>query len=206
MTTIRPEIIFAVIRKADALTDLSIRNDLIKRYEFVKQTILDDESLTMDEKRVAIMIITKDYDYFKVLHNVGTKRLCENCALECLATLYCELCVRSYLKNDFSNWTSGNNNVDCLIQECQMKSFRPDKIIEWIPYSNLQDVKYITKGGCSKIYSAIWIDGRYVEWNPKEQQLKRFEAHNVILKKLVDVERANKNWFEEVIILILNLI
>jgi hypothetical protein len=202
MTTIRKKFVFAAIRKADALTDLSIRNDLIKRYEFVKQKILDDESITIDEKRAAIIIITRDYDYFKVLFNVETKRLCENCALECLATLYCELCVRSYLKNNFSNWTSGNNDVDCLIQECQMKSFRPDKIIEWIPYSNLQDIKYIAKGGCSEIYSAFWTDGEYFEWNSKEQQLKRFEAHNVILKKLVDVESANRSWFEEVMILI----
>jgi hypothetical protein len=202
MTTVRQESIVAAIKRANALTDPHILNDLEKRHEFVKQKVLDDESLTIDERTEAIKIIIREYDYFKVLYNVGTKRLCENCSLECLATLYCEHCVRNYLKNNFSKWKSGNNNVDYLIQTCQMETFYPDKIIEWIAYSNLQGIKYITKGGCSEVYSAKWINGKYVEWNPKEQQLKRLGAHNVILKKLVNVERANRIWFEEVIIFI----
>src|SRR5947207_8384854 len=157
MSSIRYESVYAAIRRDDALTDSYIRNDINKRYEFVKQTILDDETLTIDEKTEAIKIITKDYDYFKILSNKGIKRICENCSLECLATLFCEHCVRNYLKNNFSSWTSGNNDIDNLIQQCQMESFRPDKIIEWIPYNNLQDIKYMTKGGCSEIYSANWI-------------------------------------------------
>ena len=56
------------------------------------------------------------YDRNKILkHNEGTKRICENCNQECLATLYCELCVRNYLKANFSNWTSGNDDIDNLI-------------------------------------------------------------------------------------------
>ncbi|CAB4416167.1 unnamed protein product [Rhizophagus irregularis] len=198
MATIRYEFVFAAIQRADALTDPYIRIDVTKRYEFLKQTILDDESLTKDEKWKAIEIITKDIDYDKVKTNKGTKRLCENCALECLATLYCEHCVRTYLKNNFSNWTSGNGDIDNLVQECQMETFRPDNIIEWIPYNNLQDIKYITKGGCSEIYSAYWIDGEYIEWNSKEQQLKKSEPFVVILKKLENVENANRSWFDEV--------
>ncbi|CAB4416168.1 unnamed protein product [Rhizophagus irregularis] len=197
MATIRNEFVIAAIQRADALTDSYIRNDITKRYEFLKQTILDDESLTKDEKWKAIEIITKDIDYDKVKTNKGTKRLCENCALECLATLYCEHCVRTYLKNNFSNWTSGNGDIDNLVQECQMETFRPDNIIEWIPYNNLQDIKYITKGGCSEIYSAYWIDGEYIEWNSKEQQLKKSEPFVVILKKLENVENANRSWFDE---------
>ncbi|EXX60717.1 Kcc4p [Rhizophagus irregularis DAOM 197198w] len=199
MATIRREFVNDAIQRADALTDPYIRNyDVTKRFEFVKQTILDDESLTKNEKWEAIKIITNDYDYIKVKTNEGTKRLCENCALECLATLYCEHCVRTYLKNNFSNWTSGNSNIDNLIQECQMETFSPDRVIEWIPYNNLQDIKYITKGGCSEIYSAIWIDGRYIEWNSKEQQLKRSSGtFKVILKKLENVENANRSWFDE---------
>src|ERR1051325_10318924 len=162
------------IDRARALTDYNILNDFTKRYEFQKQTILDDESLTTDEKKYAISTLTKTYDRNKVYSNKGTKRLCENCLLECLATTYCEHCIRTYLRNNFSNWTSGNNDIDNLIQKCQIESSKPDKIIEWIPYNNLQDIKYLTKGGCSEIYSAEWIDGPYNKWDSKEQQLKRF--------------------------------
>ena len=67
-------------------------------------------------------------------------------------------------------------------------------IVEWIPYNNLQDIK----GGCSEIYTADWIDGRYDEWDNKVKQLKRYGGHEVVLKKLENVESANRSWFEEV--------
>ena len=118
-----------------------------------------------------------------------------------MATLYCEYCVRNYLKANFSNWTSGNDDIDNLIQKCQMESLMPSQIVEWIPYSNLENIKYLTKGGFSEIYTADWINGRYDEWNSKNQQLIRFGTFDVILKKLENVESANQSWFEEVCIL-----
>ncbi|GBB99142.1 hypothetical protein RclHR1_03430003 [Rhizophagus clarus] len=78
-----------------------------------------------------------------------------------------------------------------------MKTLRPDSIAEWIPYNNLQDVKYLTKGGCSEIYTMVWIDGHYKEWDLKEKQLERFGWVKVALKKLENIESSNKNWFEE---------
>ena len=79
-----------------------------------------------------------------------------------------------------------------------METLMPSKVIEWIPYNKLKNIEYLTKGGCSEIYTAKWINGSYEEWDSKEQQLKRFGRHSVILKRLKNVERANKNWFEEV--------
>ena len=74
----------------------------------------------------------------------------------------------------------------------------PGLVAEWIPYDNLQNIKYLTKGGFSKIYTAEWIDGEYLEWNPKKQQLTRLGVHDVILKRLENVENANQSWLEEV--------
>ncbi len=149
-------------------------------------------------------MLNKDFDEFKIRGNVGTKRICENCQNKCLATLYCEHCVRNYLKAKFSNWTSGNDNVNNLIQKCQMETLRPDRIIEWIPYNNFQNIKYLTSGGFSEIYTADWIDRQYIEWDSKGNQLKRCrlqgQTQNVILKRLVNVESASRNWFEEVFI------
>ncbi|PKY50610.1 hypothetical protein RhiirA4_467171, partial [Rhizophagus irregularis] len=109
--------ISVALNRSYALIDLDIHYDTHKQYEFRKQTILDDESLTENEKSEAIRIITKTYDLNKLLFNEGTKRICENCSQECLATTYCEFCVRNYLKSKFSNWTSGNVIIDNLIQE-----------------------------------------------------------------------------------------
>jgi len=195
--------VHAAINRAYLLTDYNIQNDIEKhdiekQYEFARQTILADKSLAENEKTEAINILNKNFDGFKILGNEGTKRICENCQVECLAELYCEHCVRNYLIKNFSNWTSGNDDVDNLIQRCQMETISPDKIVEWVPYNSLQNVEYLTKGGCSEIYIAYWIDGRYEEWDSKENQLKRIGDHQVILKMLENVESANRSWFDEV--------
>ena len=133
------------------------------------------------------------------MENDGTKRICENCNQECLATLFCEYCVRNYLKSKFSNWTSGNDDIDNLIQQCQIETLTPGRIMEWIPYNKLQDIEYLTEGGFSEIYTASWIGGRYKEWNSEKQRLKRSNhTTKVILKKLENVENANQSWLEEV--------
>src|ERR1043165_9329158 len=119
----------SAVHRAFALTDNSIHNNLEKRYEFRKQTILADKSLTKDEKSEAMKSLSRDFDWFKILYNEGTKRICENCQDECLATLYCEHCVRNYLKANFSKWSSGNNDIDNLIQQCQMETLSPEKIV-----------------------------------------------------------------------------
>src|SRR5205823_11156089 len=117
---------------------------------------------------------------------------------QCLATLYCEQCVRNHLIANFSTWTSGNNDINNLIRTCQKEAFAPDRIIEWIPFENLQDIEYVTRGGFSEIYKAMWIGGAYYDWDPKGKQLKRLGTHKVILKKLGNVESANRSWFDEV--------
>src|SRR3954451_25156106 len=203
MAAIRKKVVHAAIHRAYALLDSNIQNNLDKEHEFKKQTIFADESLTKDEKSQAIKWLNEDYGDYKIIDNTGAKRICENCQNECLATLYCEHCVRNYLKANFSNWTSGNNDIDNLIQQCQMETVSPSKIIEWIPYNNLQNIKYLTKGGCSEIYTSDWIDGSYEEWDSKEQQLTRFGELEVILKKLENVKNANQRWFEEVCSLII---
>src|SRR5262249_15163313 len=97
------------------------------------------------------------------------------------------------------NWTSGNNDIDDLIQQCQLETIRQDYIVEWIPYNKLQNIEYLTIGGCSEIYTADWNDGHYTEWDSKEKQLKRFGGEQVVLKKLENIESANRSWFDEVL-------
>jgi hypothetical protein len=182
MSTLRYDLIYAIKSEVTLLTDTNIYDDIHKQFEFHQRTVLADKTLTNDEKTETIRLLTRDYDRNKILDNDGTKRICENCNQQCLATLYCEYCVRNYLKENFSNWTSGNNDIDNLIKNCQMESLRPDLIVEWIPYSNLENIKYLTKGGFSEIYTADWINGCYNEWDSKSLQLIRGSTLKVILK------------------------
>ncbi len=187
-----------IINRINLLIDYNIYDDIHKQYKFKQKTILADKSLTKDQKTETMEILNINYDGDKIIHNSGTKRICKNCNQKCLATLYCEHCVRNYLKAKFSNWTSGNNDIDNLIQTCQLETRVPYSIAEWIPYNNLQNIKFLTKGGCSEIYTAHWIDGRYDEWDTKKQQLIRSGARTVVLKSLENVENANQRWFDEV--------
>src|SRR6266496_3971539 len=184
MDDIRVELIISALIKANALIDPNIYDNLEKQYEFRNQTILADKSLTKDEKSFTINELNIGFDSDKVLFNEGMKRNCEICKEECLAISYCEHCIRNYLKGKFSNWTSKNDDIDNLIQNCQMETYVPNMVIEWIPYKNLQNIEYLTKGGCSEIYTADWINGFFIEWDSKEQQLKRFGRQKVILKRL----------------------
>ncbi|GES79161.1 kinase-like domain-containing protein [Rhizophagus clarus] len=197
MSIIRKDLISAARNRAYTLLDNDAHKDFHKGFEFMKQSILIDNSLTEEEKIEAIRLNNKDYDRDKILYNSGTRRTCENCEQKCLATLHCEYCVQNYLKDNFSNWASGNNDIDNLIKNCQIETLHPQMIVEWIPYNNLQDIVYLTTGGFSKIYTATWIDGRYKEWDTKEQKLIRFGRQVVVLKTLENVESASQNWFEE---------
>src|SRR5437870_13311800 len=103
MSATRKEVVKAALNRSFALLDTNIHNDIHKQYEFRKQTLLTDETLTKDEKTEAIKRIGKTYDRDKLIKNKGTKRICENCNQECLATTYCEICIRNHLKAKFSN-------------------------------------------------------------------------------------------------------
>ncbi|GES80178.1 kinase-like domain-containing protein [Rhizophagus clarus] len=78
MSSIRRELVYAAINRVYYLIDFNIYDDLHKQFEFQKQLILDDDSLTKDERTEAIRLLNRDYDRNKVRNNVGTKRICEN--------------------------------------------------------------------------------------------------------------------------------
>ncbi|CAB4440468.1 unnamed protein product [Rhizophagus irregularis] len=52
---------------------------------------------------------------------------------------------KEIIKNNFTNWTSGNEIIDNFIQEKQLKynGGRYESVFEWIPYSELIDIKDI---------------------------------------------------------------
>uniref|UniRef100_U9T1H2 Uncharacterized protein n=1 Tax=Rhizophagus irregularis (strain DAOM 181602 / DAOM 197198 / MUCL 43194) TaxID=747089 RepID=U9T1H2_RHIID len=85
------EFIYSEIHRAEKLAE-NTQNNKEKQYESIKQTILADQTFTSDERSHAIKLINKKIDKYKVRENKGTRRICENCKQECLATLYCEYC------------------------------------------------------------------------------------------------------------------
>ena len=58
--------------------------------------------------------------------------------------IWCKPCQISSLKENFIKWTSGNERIDAVIQELQLKiDYYWDTILEWIPYNQFNDIKLI---------------------------------------------------------------
>src|SRR5215469_14062404 len=91
--------------------------------------------------------------------------LCEECNHKNTGINWCKACNSKRFEQNFENWTSGNVDIDKFIQETQQLSNSFHKVLEWIPYDRFYDVKYIAKGGFSKVYRANWMDGYITKWD-----------------------------------------
>ncbi|CAG8770504.1 30733_t:CDS:2, partial [Gigaspora margarita] len=60
----------------------------------------------------------------------------------------CIKCVRNYLQQYFTEWTSANIEIDNAIQNCQKSTRGFEYIIEWIPYG---------KGGFDTVYGGVVV-------------------------------------------------
>jgi hypothetical protein len=86
--------------------------------------------------------------------------------------------------------TSGNENIDELMQQSQIDSLYNLKFLEWIPFEKFENVTYLTRGGFSKIYSADWPEGNLEYWDIENQKWERCSDVKVALKSL---DNSSKN-------------
>jgi len=96
---------------------------------------------------------------------------------------WCQPCNAKRFKENFKNWTSGNKNIDELIQQSQLNAFFCTKCLEWIPFEKFENVTYLTRGGFSKIYSADWPEGNIGSWDIENREWSRI-SRKVALKSL----------------------
>jgi serine/threonine protein kinase len=80
---------------------------------------------------------------------------------------WCQICSsKHFLRNE---WTSGNIIIDKFVREAQKRARNHNEVIEWIYYKKLRNIKYLTKGGFSTVYKAIWLDGYILRWDHENQ-------------------------------------
>src|SRR5579862_9414611 len=90
--------VFEAFSRACTLTDYSLYTNLDERHKFRISTVNDDKSTTEDEKNETIRLLSKRYDYDKIISNEGIRRICEDCNEKCLATLYCEFYIDDLIR------------------------------------------------------------------------------------------------------------
>ena len=124
---------------------------------------------------------------------------CEKCGVQKWNSYnWCYSCQRNNLKENFENWTSGNEKIDNFIQERQLNiNYCDDTIFEWIPYNQFYNLKETEKDGFATVLSAIWKDGSlYYDMN--EKKYKRNQNIKVVLKCLYITQNITDEFLNEV--------
>jgi hypothetical protein len=116
--------------------------------------------------------------------------ICGECKEPGTGLSWCQPCNAKRFKENFKNWTSGNKNIDELIQQSQIDSLYNLKFLEWIPFEKFENVTYLTRGGFSKIYSADWSEGNLEFWDIENQKWYRLSNVKIALKSL---DNSSKN-------------
>ena len=83
----------------------------------------------------------------------------------------------------------GNEKIIRLL--CQYKENNNSKTIKWIPFNELKDIKYLSKGGFSVVHKATWI-------NYQDVIFEKFEEKTVVLKQLNNSKNYILDIFNEV--------
>jgi hypothetical protein len=127
-------------------------------------------------------------------------RFCEYCGkvYSNINYKWCNPCRINKLKQDFKNWTSGNEKIDELIQEMQLKiNTMNDIIFEWISYNQFHNIKEIHKDDSVTLYSAIWIDGP-LEYDLDKMEWERVPNKEVTLKCLYNSQNNTNEFINKV--------
>lgn len=62
---------------------------------------------------------------------------------------------KNFNKSLVIDWTSENKYINKFIQDAQLNARSKLDLLEWIPYNQLRNIKYLTQDLFSTIYDAI---------------------------------------------------
>ncbi|GES95305.1 kinase-like domain-containing protein [Rhizophagus clarus] len=127
--------------------------------------------------------------YILVFNDLYLSFFCEKCGNNYGNNKWCKQCQIDQLKNNFTNWTSGNVKLDQFIQKMQLKvNEYYDVIFEWIPYNELIEIR---ERGDNCLTAAIWKDGP-LHYDESEKKYIKNSAHKkVVLRFLYDLRNID---------------
>ncbi|GES83242.1 kinase-like domain-containing protein [Rhizophagus clarus] len=116
-------------------------------------------------KEVALKLLHNSQNLIDFVVNEARKYLTQNDAFLVLYGISQNPDTNDYIlvqNNSINliNWASGNEKIGNFIQKRQFDTkYHDDVVLEWIPYSQFDQIKEIGKNGLMTVYSAIWMDG-----------------------------------------------
>ena len=148
-------------------------------------------------------MLNNDESYYE--KDIANKEfgLCSICKLPLSDETWCKHCSSQKFEENFNKWTSRNEHIDEFIQSTQSVARNHHEVTEWIPYNKLRNIQYLSRGGFSTIYKAIWLDG-YIEelvvdggngdkkWKRHKHELEQMD-HEIAKKEKDIVEPLKEN-------------
>ncbi|RHZ86540.1 hypothetical protein Glove_50g66 [Diversispora epigaea] len=110
---------------------------------------------------------------------------CKECQQANTGLKWCNSCNSKRFQEEFHKWTSGDKEIDEFIQRIQLMANNHEEVIEWIPFDGLKNITYLTEGGFSSVYKAIWPVGYIDSWNYKEKNWKRESQWEYVCLKIL---------------------
>jgi hypothetical protein len=167
-----------------------ISNDVFEQIkDFDRYHLLNEEQKLLIDKLIPNEVLKLRYKWYG---------LCKGCKQPNTFYDWCQPCNSKRFQQNFKNWTSGNSDVDKLIQESQLNAKNVYEILEWIEYDRFENIEYITKGGFGKVYKAIWKDGKIYNWDYETNQWNRINIEFVALKSLNNSKDITLEFLNEV--------
>lgn len=139
-----------------------------------------------------------DFDSDEELPHFGN---CPKCDNEYNAPAWCDACDQKELVDKFDKWSTGNDNINLLIQESQRLAPDYYNYLEFIPYNHFVDIERIAEGGFGVVYKATWLDGiRKAKKEDNGIWIKtRSEPCTVALKEIEESKNIDQDYINEVI-------
>ncbi|GES95368.1 kinase-like domain-containing protein [Rhizophagus clarus] len=169
------------------------------KYLYYSQNITDEfiikiESYLTNEIYYGVSQNQDTKVYVLVFNNDYLDKRCEKCGNEYEKhdQKWCK-CHMEYLKNNLTDWTSGNEKLDGLIQKYQLKYDGNGKVFEWIPYHKFVDVKEIRRGDFA---IALWTDGS-LYYSIPNRKFKR-KSNKKVLLKYSNISRNNDDFLNKI--------
>ena len=114
-----------------------LSDDVLKQIKDFDHYDLTEEQKLLIDKLILNQELKERYKLFG---------LCIECKQPNTGNYWCQSCNAKHFQENFKNWTSGNSDVDKLIQESQLNAKNRWEKLEWIEYDRFENIEYVAKG------------------------------------------------------------
>ena len=104
---------------------------------------------------------------------------CDVCGKDNTGFYYCQSCQAKIFEEKFSQWSSGDDEIDQIIRTSQLNAKNENEVINWVLFSEFQDKKIIHQSDFSLFYEAN-LD-TFWKWNLETKVAVKVD-HLVVLK------------------------